>query len=398
MNAEPLACTQVIERLASCFKTMPWWPSQARELSLPGVIVLNEPVISPRDWPPQDLSAMDGVAFPWEDALMRSGEPNRFTLVGSAVPGHPYQGTLSQGQAIRIATGAALPRGANSVCPTEDAVFQGSMVHLPSPIESGQHVRRAGEDIRAGDPVCGPGLLTLGQRMALCALGVKSVSAKAPLRIATLGIGSEFGSSDGLFDANQPTIHQLMQAWPAILGDHGLCEDDPARIAAAVAALATKHDLIFTTGAMADGQSDHWVAAMQGIGVASRFTVAMRPGRKLGLARVGDCVVVGLPGTPSAMLSMLIAVVEPALAACCEVASGFRQPSAARLAHDWPKPSGRTEVHRVAIDAARPGWVHSAGRMAPSLLQPWTTTNALMILAHDQTTLRAGDEVLIWAL
>src|SRR2546423_1638037 len=132
--------------------------------------VLAEEVASPHDLPPFDASAMDGYA-------VIAGPAAALTIVGESRAGRPAERPLEAGEAIAISTGAVVPEGADAVVPVERVAARDGRVEVPA-TESGANIRRAGEDVRGGEPVLRPGadlwpaevavLASLGREPVLC--------------------------------------------------------------------------------------------------------------------------------------------------------------------------------------------------------------------------------------
>src|SRR4051812_47148142 len=160
--AELISIAEARERVLAAVRPLP-----AEDVPLDAALgrVLAEEVRSEADLPPFDSSAMDGFA-------VVAGPTGELPVVGESRAGRPAERPLSAGEAMRISTGAAVPQGADAVVPVErvEASADGR-VRVPE-TQPGAHIRRAGEDVRAGTPVIAAGTELDPARVAvLAALG-----------------------------------------------------------------------------------------------------------------------------------------------------------------------------------------------------------------------------------
>ena len=255
-----------------------------------------------RDQPPFAGSAMDGWALRSADA------PGALKIIGESAAGRAFEGALSPGEAVRIFTGAPVPRGADTVVIQEDATREEGRVRVPT-AHSGQNVRPAGQDFRAGDLLLARGQRLDPWRLSLAAAaGQATVSVARRPRVAILSTGEEVveaGAAPGpyqIFNSGTPALAALVAAWggePVGLRPVG---DDVAATAAAVEDCAC--DLIITLGGASVGDYDLVKPAMARLGLTPVVeSVAVRPGRPTWFGVLGDGRrVLGLPGNPASAL------------------------------------------------------------------------------------------------
>lgn len=278
------------------------------ELSLAAAIghTLAEPVLARAAVPGFDAAAMDG----W---VVRGDGP---WLVAGAVrmgqePGPP----LAVGSARAVTTGGALPPRATAVLRNEcGRVVDGALVpRTEAPLGCGADIRRAGEEIRAGDDVAGSGTrVTPAVAAAAAVAGLDTLRVRQPPRVAIVVLGDE------VIPAGVPAPGQVRDAFtvslPAVLaarGAHvvsmGRAGDDREEVRAALE--RGDVDLIITTGGTGHGSGDHLVPAVEQVGgdIVLRGIDA-RPGRPTVLARVGEVPVLGLPGNPFAGIVAFVTV------------------------------------------------------------------------------------------
>jgi molybdopterin molybdotransferase len=200
--------------------------------------VLADPLISPRDIPPFARAMMDGYAVHAADTLGASAyNPIRLLVIGQALPGRPFRGTVGLGQAVQIMTGAPMPDGADAVLPAELAQGEGDQVLAQGEVSPGKHVGQIGEDIRQGSPVFQSGRVLRPQDVGLLAsLGLAEVPVVRRPRVRILVTGDELlpaGAAwqpDHIYDANGPMLQALVRRDGGVPEFWGIVPDRPEAI------------------------------------------------------------------------------------------------------------------------------------------------------------------------
>lgn len=298
--------------------------AQARLLALAEVLPVEEapladaagrflaaPVIARRTQPAADLSAMDGYAIRFAEL------PGPWEVVGESAAGRGLDRALAAFQAARIFTGAPVPTGADTILVQEEAMREGSRLLLSGdgPASHGQSVRSAGSDFREGETLIAAGALLTPARIALAATGgYGALPVPRRPRIALLSTGDELVPPGApTFEAslpasNGPMLAALLAGRPLEARDHGIVPDRLDRLAAAFLVAAASADIVVTTGGVSVGDHDLVRPALERAGAALDFwRVAMRPGKPLMAGRLGDAIVLGLPGNPvSAFVTALL--------------------------------------------------------------------------------------------
>jgi molybdopterin molybdotransferase len=270
--------------------------------------VLAEPVIAPIDVPAFDRSAMDGYAVLGSQTSGASDySPLEFDVVGQALPGQPFAGTVNAGTAVRIMTGAPLPQGADAVVPAEYADESEGRVALTLAVGTGKNVGACGEDIRAGTNVLDAGRRLRPQDLGLIAsLGIAEVAVVQRPRVRIVVTGNEVvrpGERKGryeIYDANSAMLRGLIGRDGGIVEAHHKLGDDAARIREAL--VAPNADVILVSGGSSVGSEDHAPRLLAEVGELAIHGVAMRPSSPAGAGRVGDALVFLLPGNPVSCL------------------------------------------------------------------------------------------------
>jgi len=278
--------------------------------------VLAEPARALADLPPFPSSAMDGFAVRAEDT------PGSLPIALRIAAGSPSAEALAPGTAATIATGGAVPEGANAVVPVERTSSHDSQVEFLEPAEPGAHIRPRGGDVREGETVVAPGA-RLGpvQIGALAAAGVAAVTCARRPRVAILATGSELRAPGETLGAGQ--IYESNRAMiAAALAPAGaeteqlpvVADDDAAHREAIERGLAA--DVLVTSGGVSVGPHDLVRRIEQELGVEETFWgVAVKPGKPLSFGVRGQTLVFGLPGNPVSSLVGALLFVRPALLA-----------------------------------------------------------------------------------
>ena len=264
--------------------------------------VLAEDVVAGRDQPPFAAASMDGYAVP---PGVAAGD--RLRVVGEAAAGAGHRGRLKPGEAVRIFTGAPLPEGAERVVIQEDATRDGESVTLRE-IEAGTNVRPAGSDFREGDRLGAPRRLGPAEIALAAAMNHSHLTVSRRPVVAVLAGGDELvppGSEPGpdqIIASNSYGLHALLTglgAEPRLLP---IAPDDADALAQCFE-LARGADLIVTIGGASVGDHDLIGPVTERLGMERAFyKVAMRPGKPLMAGRLGEAVMIGLPGNPVSAL------------------------------------------------------------------------------------------------
>ncbi len=269
--------------------------------------ILAEDVMSDRNVPPHDNSAVDGYAVFYDDLLM--DEDTRLPLGGRITAGHPLGQETKRGEAYRIFTGAPMPDGPDTVFMQEDVQCEGDEAILPFGIKQGANRRFMGEDVRTGSVILDKGKRLRPQEIGLAAsVGRSELSVYKPLRVAVFSTGDEVRDPSGdapegcIYDANRFTVMGLLGRLGCAVTDLGILADDETIIREALAAAAKNHDLLFTSGGVSVGDEDHIKPAVEALGSLHFWRLAIKPGRPIAFGQVSGTAFVGLPGNPVAAM------------------------------------------------------------------------------------------------
>lgn len=291
-----------------------WIGSTARPLE-PEVVpllkaferVLACDIVSPVAVPGFVRAMMDGYAVRAEDTLGASAQnPIMLDLVGESRPGEMPSVHLNPGQAVRIATGAPLPPGANAVLPVEWAEERGTGVIVLGSVSPFKHLAQVGEDIRQGEVILRAGRRLRAQDLGLLSsVGIPQVPVIRSPAVRILICGDEIlpagtaGSDFRIPDSNGPMLVALVARDGGKVVDYRLLPDDRRAIREA---LLEPADVILVSGGSSVGHRDLVPQILREVGEVSIHGLAMRPSSPAGMGRIGSKLVFLLPGNPVSCL------------------------------------------------------------------------------------------------
>jgi molybdopterin molybdotransferase len=368
--------------------------------------VLAQDVVAAVNVPPFDNSAVDGYAVRGED--LDAERENSLAIVDRVAAGHAARQAVKAGEAIRIFTGAPMPKGADTVFMQEDCRTEGERVIVPPGLHRGANRRLAGEDIRAGAVALRAGRRLTVQDIALAAaLGLTKLGVYRRVRVALFSTGDEIvepGSQlrgAALYDSNRYLLSGLFARFGAEVTDLGILSDEPQQLARAIGAAAADHDLVITSGGVSTGEADYVRLAVEKIGHIVFWRVAIKPGRPVAMgvvpgSQAGEgAAFVGLPGNPVAVFVTFVRVVRPLLLRLSGASPRPLVAMPARATFSYRKRKGRREYIRVGLRAAPDGTIEALKfeQDGAGVLTSLTETDGLAELGEDVTKVEPGTTV-----
>lgn len=276
-----------------------------------------EEVRAPFAVPPFDRATMDGYAVRAQDAAAPGA---RLRVVGEALAGARSPPPVGVREAARVATGAPVPPGADSVVRVEDTFEEDGSVMLRVAVRARQNVDPAGADLPLDALVVAPGVALTPARLGLLAsVGRARVRVLRRPRVALFSSGDELlrpGEAlrpGAIYDSNGTTLRALLEDAGAEVDAQPALPDDLAALRGALRAAAASHDLVLFTGGASVGAKDLTVDALRAEGRVLFHGVRVKPGKPLLAGSVGRALVVGLPGNPTSALTNAALFVVPAL-------------------------------------------------------------------------------------
>lgn len=386
-------------------------PLQPLELGLLDAhgCVLAEDLVAPADLPGFDNSAMDGYAVRADDVRSASpGSPVVLPVTGDVAAGPASPLRVMPGVCVRIMTGAMLPAGADAVVPVEHTDGGVAQVRVDRAAPVGQHIRRAGEDVRAGETV-----LTAGTHLGAVQVGLAAAAGRSRLvvrpqpRVVVVSTGSELvepGEPLGpgrISDSNSPALTAAAIEAGAIAYRVGIVPDDPRQLLSALEDQLVRADVLVTSGGVSVGAYDVVKEVLSRLGTVQFDEVAMQPGKPQGFGTIGpdSTPVFGLPGNPVSALVSFEAFVRPALRRMLGATPIERPRVRAAATEPLRSPRGRRSFLRVALDVRDGAYVVRPVSGAGShLLAGMARANALAVVPEDVDEVPAGSAVEVLVL
>jgi len=407
-DAPVMTVEQAREMVFARLHTMP-----AEEVSLLDALgrVLAEDATSDIDVSPFDNSAMDGFAVRAADLAGASVEsPVALAVIAHIGAGDDVAGIeVASGQAARIMTGAAVPRGADSIVMVErthqldgDGGI-GSTVAFEIEPRLGEHVRKRGEEVRAGDVV-----IEAGDLLGPAAIGLLASTGHATVlvyrrpRVAVLSTGSELVEVDvvpgpgKIRNSNSYSIAAQILAAGAIPVRYPIVFDDVEATRQAFVTASEECDFIVTSGGVSVGDFDYVKPVLEELGELAFAKVKMRPGNPQTLGSIRGVPFFGLPGNPTSTYVGFEIFVRPALRRMMGFSAIERPVTVARISHDVKKKQDRRYYlrGRVERDPSGDGYIASLPHSQSSaLLTAAHRGNCLVVLPEGEGVFTAGMQV-----
>jgi len=332
--------------------------------------VLAEDQVSLLDVPAADNTQMDGYAVRAADCADGSAR----LRVAQRIPAGSVGQPLEPGTAARIFTGALIPQGADAVVMQEQCEVDGDHVVVRHTPQSGEWIRRAGEDVRTGAVILPAGTRLRGQELGLAAsVGLATLPVRRKLRVAVFFTGDELAmpgealKPGAIYNSNRFTLRGLLENFGCEFTDYGIVPDTLQATRDTLREAARGHDLIITSGGVSVGEEDHIKPAVEAEGRLDMWQIAVKPGKPLAFgevrrrdadgapgapgAQAGSASFIGLPGNPVSSFITFLLFVRPFLLRLQGV-TGPVEPRtiAMRADFNWPKPDRRNEFLRVHMN------------------------------------------------
>ena len=428
-------------------------------------LVTAEPAVSPEPVPAWDNTAMDGFAVLSGDTADASSKtPVALEVVGTIAAGAlpPDAPKVAAGKAVRIMTGAPIPEGTDAVVQVEHAepwdngqrgsgegdselgdselgdekqrgneeedigpelgdekqggkkqdtpISEATAIRLSQPVPSGTHIRRAGEDLKAGQTaVPANTALSPAHLGVLASIGVQEVAAYPRPKVAIFSTGDELVSGGGplavgqIRDSNRHSLLALLQdcAEPV---DGGVVPDDETAIEEAFSRYAAECDAVITTGGVSMGDFDYVKVVLDRLGDMRWMQIAIRPAKPLAFGTIGSTPIFGLPGNPVSCMVSFELFARPALRKMAGQAELHRRRVSAIAAKPLHRrPDGKTHFARVrwqwednSTGGEDAGYiVSSAGGQGSHQLSAMADANGLAVLPDGDGIPEGGKVELI---
>lgn len=343
--------------------------------------VLAADAVALRAQPPFDASAMDGYAV---QGPLQPGQVLR--VIGTAQAGASHPGPVGPGEALRIFTGAPVPPGADRVVIQEDVTRDGDRITLGDTLDQGNNIRPAGTDFAAGHRLAAPRRLRPADLALLAAMNCPAPACARQPVVALIATGDELvmpgtePGADQIVASNLFALKAMAEGEGARVRMLPIARDTEAALAE-VLALSRGADVVVTIGGASVGDHDLVARVAGAMGLQRAFyKIAMRPGKPLMAGRLGDAVMLGLPGNPVSAIVCGHLFLLPLLRALQGLPDPAPEVRRATLACDLPANGPRAHYMRATLTAGE-----GLPRITPyaaqdsSLLVPLAAADALLV-------------------
>jgi len=367
---------------------------------------LDEDVHAPAPLPGFDNSAMDGYAVRTADL---SGElPVVLPVVGDVAAGPASPLRVQPGLCVRIMTGAALPEGADAVVPLELTDGGVKHVRIDQTVEPGAYIRRAGEDVAAGDLVLTRGAALGSANIGLAAaIGRNRVLVRPRPRVVVVSTGSELvepGAPMGpgqIADANSFALTAAAIEAGALAYRVGIVPDEARTLLSTLEDQLVRADVLITSGGVSVGAYDVVKEVLSRIGTVQFDKVAMQPGMPQGFGTIGpdDTPIFALPGNPVSALVSFEVFVRPALRRMIGAEPLQRPRVSAVTTESFSSPEGKRSFLRVHLSVRKGAHVVTpVSGPGSHLLAGMARANALVVVPEQVVQVAAGEPVTVLLL
>lgn len=359
--------------------------------------------------PSFDNTSMDGYAVLAADVAGASEEnPVTLQVVDDVPAGYRATERVSPGTAIRVMTGAPLPDGADAIIPVEGTDGGTQTVTITRSSPAGVFIRRAGEDVHAGEMVLRAGQYLGAREIAiLAAAGHGSALVHPRPRVVVISTGNELvepgtALKHGLIaDSNSFMLVTAARQAGATAYRAGPVVDDEELFLRTVDDQLVRADLLVTSGGVSMGAYDTVKAVLSRLGTVEFTKVAMQPGMPQGFGTLGEdrVPIVTLPGNPVSAYVSFEVFVRPLIRRMMGFTDILRPQVRATVLEGFPSPEGKTQFARVDLDVADGRYViRPTGAQGSHILGGLARANALAVVPPEVTQVDVGDVLTVYDL
>ncbi len=316
-------------------------------------------VISPEDLPPFNKAMMDGYAVRAKDTFGASEEnPISLSLIGEIKIGEISKKEVEKGEAIKIDTGAIMPRGGDSVEMLEYIEVEGKRVKIRKALTPGENVAKRGEDIRKGEVLLAKGHRIRAQDIgALSGLGITEIKIFKRPKVAIIPTGDELvepkrkPESGQIRNMNTYSLSAQIEKCGGEPIPFGIIKDDPKILREKIEKALSKADMVLISGGSSVGAYDLTLKVMNSLTQGKVLTqgVAIKPGKPTIIAKIKEKIIFGLPGNPVSVMIVFRKIVEPTILAMMNAKEKIKVVNV-RLARTVTSSTGREEYIRIRLE------------------------------------------------
>lgn len=370
-------------------------PTQTEIVPIENAIhrVLSETITATYSLPSFDNSAMDGYAVRTDDA------GKTLTQSCTILAGNGDDIRMVEDQCIRIMTGAKIPQGCEAIVPIEEVAVNGELVTLPSLIKPSQHIRLKGEDIQADMTLLEAGVMLHAHHISLLASqGITHVKLYRRPRVALFSSGNELKmhyealGANQLYNTNTPTFAARTEELGCDVIFTGTAEDTLESIQEHIRR-SLNADFIITSGGVSVGDADFTKEAFSSLGFECAFeSVNIKPGKPTTFGRIGNTLILNLPGNPLAAALCFELFGQSAILSLSGRSDRYLSTITTRIGEPFTMKKGRRSLI--------PGWFSGENfvpspNFGPGMVLPLSRANAFMMVDECVEEFEEGSAVKI---
>ncbi len=396
-TSDLISLEQALEKMLS--QIAPLQQSESIALTSAAGRITAAPVVSPIDVPPFANSAMDGYAVRLSDLNGNSPLP----VAGKAFAGAPFTDTWPANTCVRIMTGAPIPAGADAVIMQEQAEVIEAGVRFNAPVNAGQNIRLAGEDILRGASVLPAGIaLGAAQLPLLASLGVADVQVMRKLKVAVFSTGDELQpvgqplKAGQIYDTNRFAVRLMLEQLGCTVIDLGIIRDNQEALRAAFIQADSEADVVISSGGVSVGEADYTKQMLDELGKVSFWKLAIKPGKPFAFGKLQHAWFCGLPGNPVSAALTFYQLVQPLLAKLAGHTEWQLPPRLkARALTPLKKSPGRLDFQRGIFTSNAQGEleVSTTGHQGSHVFSSFSQGNCFIVLERERGSVAAGETV-----
>lgn len=315
--------------------------------------VLGEDLKSTINVPAFDRAGMDGYAVRSADLF----EPAMLRIVGSAVAGKAFKGTIKAGECIEVATGAPMPKGADAVVMVESAQLVGNALSVRINVKPWDHVGRRAEDIGKGEIVLRRGAtMGPGQIAAAAIIGKAKIKVMRRPSLLIFTTGDEVVApgkalkASQVYDCNSFAMMTVARRHGAEVTYRPNVPDTLASLTKVIGDASKKYDMVVFSGGTSIGQRDFAAEAVDSLGKVHVHGVAIKPGKPVLFGTIGRCGVFGMPGYPTSCLLTAKLFLAPAVRKQAHKLESDRSRRTVKLGHEVKQDKTKQLLLPVRVD------------------------------------------------
>ncbi len=382
-------------------------PSEEVETSKALNRILANNIISELDIPPFDRSAMDGYAIRAEDTFGASQTNSKiFKKIGTSEIGEVSENEVKKGEAVRISTGAAIPKGADSVVKIEDTEIKDKKLMFYTSVVPGKNISKTGEDISRGTEVLNAGVDIKASHIALLSsLGYKEISVKKKTKVSVFAVGDELIEVGNLlpknkiYNSNSPMVSNLVETYGGKVIRENCIADSKEEIKRNLISSSKDSQVIIFTGGTSVGTKDFLPEVMKESGIVLVHGIAIRPGSPILIGLIDQTLVFCLPGTPVAAYICFLMIVGPTIRKIMgSLIEDPRSELIAIISKDVPVSRlGYKHFLRVKIEKQESSYLAYPVKLKGSgIISSLTQSDGIVEIPEDKEGLKKGEKVRVY--